>query len=113
MHEYSIIQALFDQIEHVASDRRAVSVRRVHVRIGHAAGVDVQLLRTAYDTFRVRTICDGAPLDIEEVPERWSCPGGLGDIPKGRPLTCRTCGQPARLLSGDEIILERLELEVP
>jgi hydrogenase nickel incorporation protein HypA/HybF len=113
MHEYSIVQAMFDQIEAQARERQALSVKRVCVRIGRSAGVDVPLLKTAYDTFRVHTICDAAPLDVDEVPERWTCPRGHGDIPPGRPLTCPTCGRPARMASGDEIVLERLELEVP
>jgi hydrogenase nickel incorporation protein HypA/HybF len=113
MHEYSIVQAMFDQIEAQARERHAVAVRRVVVRIGVAAGVDVPLLKTAYDTFRVRTICDSAPLDVEEIGERWTCPAGHGDIPSGHRLTCDVCARPARLAAGDEIVLERLELEVP
>jgi hydrogenase nickel incorporation protein HypA/HybF len=113
MHEYSIVQAMFDQIESQARERHAIAVKRVCVRIGRSAGVDVPLLKTAYDTFRVRTICEGAPLDVDEVPERWTCPDGHGDIAPGRRLTCETCGRPARMASGDEIVLERLELEVP
>ena len=113
MHEYSIVQAMFDQIETQARARHAIAVKHVYVRIGRSAGVDVPLLKTAYDTFRVRTICDAAPLDVDEVPERWTCPAGHGDIPAGRPLSCPACGRPARMASGDEIVLERLELEVP
>lgn len=113
MHEYSIVQAMFDQIERQAHQRHAIAVKRVSVRIGAAAGVDVSLLKTAFETFSVRTICDGAPLDIEEVPERWTCPAGHGDIPPGRRLTCEVCARPARLAAGDEIVLDRLELEVP
>jgi hydrogenase nickel incorporation protein HypA/HybF len=113
MHEYSIVQAMFDQIEHHARSRHAVAVTRVSVRIGAAAGVDTALLRTAYDTFRVRTICDRAPLEVAEVPARWVCPAGHGEIATGRPLRCDVCGQPAQMDGGDEIVLERLELEVP
>ena len=113
MHEYSIVQAMFDQIEATAHEKHAIAVKRVRVRIGTAAGVDVSLLRTAYDTFRVHTICDSAPLDIDEVPLRWACPAGHGDIAQGRPLTCAMCGRSARLAEGDELVLDRLELEVP
>jgi hydrogenase nickel incorporation protein HypA/HybF len=113
MHEYSIVQAMFDQIEAQARERRAIAVKRVCVRIGASAGVDVPLLKTAYDTFRVRTICEDAPLDVDEVPSRWACPAGHGDVAPGRRLTCESCGRPARMVSGDEIVLERLELEVP
>jgi hydrogenase nickel incorporation protein HypA/HybF len=113
MHEYSLVQAMFEQIEAAACDRQAVAVRRVTLQVGEAAGVDLSLLRTAYETFRERTICADAPLVIQEVPVEWVCPEGHGLIARGRPLSCDTCGQPARLASGDEIVLEQLELEVP
>jgi hydrogenase nickel incorporation protein HypA/HybF len=103
---------MFEQIEAKARERSALSVRRVRVRIGRAAGVDVDLLRTAFDTYKVRTLCEAAPLDIDEVPERWACPAGHGDITPGRRLTCETCGRPARMVAGDDIVLEQLELEV-
>jgi hydrogenase nickel incorporation protein HypA/HybF len=112
MHEYSIVQSLFDQIETISRARHAVAVKRVAVRIGSAAGLDVSLFRSAYDVYRVRTICDGATLDVEEVPVRWTCPEGHGDIPAGRVLTCAACGRPARLETGDEITLMALDLEV-
>ncbi len=113
MHEYSIVQALFDQIERTARSRGATAVHRVRVRIGEVAGVEVALLRTAYDVYRVRTICEHAPLDVESVAARWICPEGHAEIRRGEPLVCPTCGRPARLAAGDEIVLERVELEVP
>ncbi len=113
MHEYSIVQAMFDRIEQVAQERRATAVRRVAVRVGSAAGVDVTLFRGAFELFQERTICDAARLEIEEVPARWVCPDGHGALPDGRPLTCGACGRPARLEAGDEITLMRLDLEVP
>lgn len=113
MHEYSLVQALFDQIEATARANHAIAVHRVRVRIGQAAGVEATLLHTAYETFRTGTICADAPLDVEEVAVRWACPEGHGDITPGRPLTCAACGRPARLVAGDEIVLDRVELEVP
>lgn len=112
MHEYSVVQAMFDQIETTARAQHATAVRCVRVRIGTLAGVEVSLLRTAYDLFRLRTICADARLEIEEIAARWSCPDGHGDIAPGRALTCPACGLPARLAAGDEIVLEQLELEV-
>jgi hydrogenase nickel incorporation protein HypA/HybF len=113
MHEYSLVQAMFDQIGAAAVANGAIAVRRVRVRIGQLAGVEPALLQTAYDLFRVRTICADAPLEIAEVVPRWNCPAGHGDIPADRPLTCPSCGAAARLAAGDEIILDQLELEVP
>jgi hydrogenase nickel incorporation protein HypA/HybF len=112
MHEYSIVQSLFDQIGRIARERHASAVTRVAVRIGSAAGVDVTLLRSAYDLYRVRTMCEEAVLDVEEVPVRWVCPDGHGAVPPGAALTCPACRRPARLDAGDEITLMTLDLEV-
>ena len=82
MHEYSIVSALVERVEQVAAGHPGALVRRVHVQIGELAGVELTLLRTAYDTFRERTVCETAELAIE----------------------------PA---AGDELILARVEMEVP
>jgi hydrogenase nickel incorporation protein HypA/HybF len=83
MHEYSLVQAMFDQIGEVVQRQHALSVRRVRVRIGDAAGVEPTLFQTAYDVFRVRTVCAEAPLEITTIP------------------------------ASDELVLDQLELEVP
>jgi hydrogenase nickel incorporation protein HypA/HybF len=112
MHEYSIVQAMFDRIEQVARERGATAVRRVAVQVGNAAGLDVTLFRSAFELFQERTICDAARLEVEEVPARWVCPTGHGPVQAGRRLTCEVCGAPARLEAGDEITLMGLDLEV-
>jgi hydrogenase nickel incorporation protein HypA/HybF len=64
MHEYSLVQAMFDQIGDVMTAQHAHAVRRVRVRIGAQAGVEPELFQTAYDVFRLRTMCADAPLEI-------------------------------------------------
>ena len=83
MHEYSLVQAMFDQIDGIVAAERARLVRRVRVRIGTHAGVEPSLFRTAYDIFRVKTFCDDAPLQIVAVE------------------------------NSDELVLDQVELEVP
>jgi hydrogenase nickel incorporation protein HypA/HybF len=113
MHEYSIVQALMERIEAEAAARGAIAVDRVVVRIGELSGVDVGLLHTAYVTFRERTICERAPLEIAEAAAEWNCRTCGGPIARGAALRCTACGGPARLRQGDEILLERIEMEVP
>ncbi len=114
MHEYSIVQALLDRVRAETEPRGpACRVVRVHVRIGDASGVDPDLLAKAYDTFRERSLCAGAPLEIRRVPAEWSCPRCGAAIEKGAALRCRACSAPARLVQGDEIFLDRIEMEVP
>ena len=113
MHEYSIVQALVERVDAEARGRRATAVHRLAVRIGELSGVDVDLLTTAYATFRERTICERAELDLQLVPARWECPDCGGAIGRGDLLTCPSCAVPARLVQGDEIVLDRIEMEVP
>jgi hydrogenase nickel incorporation protein HypA/HybF len=113
MHEYSLVQALLEQVDRQARVHRATAVHRLHVSVGELAGVEVQLLETAYDTFRVRTVCAGAALEVHPVAARWACPGCGSEVRAGQALRCPECGVAARLQAGDEIVLDRIEMEVP
>ena len=91
----------------------ASRVHRLHVKIGELSGVELDLLKTAFDTFRERTICEGAELLIDTVAACWACPSCKRPVVRGAILRCDTCGRPARMVEGDEIILERIEMEAP
>ena len=113
MHEYSIVQALMERVSAEARARRATAVHRLSVRIGELSGVEVDLLTAAYQTFRDRTICEGAALEVQVVAARWECPSCGRAIGRGDLLSCPACALPARLAQGDEIMLDRIEMEVP
>ena len=113
MHEYSIVQSLYAAVAGHAQKRGASAVHSIRVRIGEASGVDPGLLKTAWETFRVRTPCEAAPIDIEVVPAEWVCSLCGAVLPRGGVLTCGPCGAPARLKRGDEILLDRIVMEVP
>jgi hydrogenase nickel incorporation protein HypA/HybF len=112
MHEYSLIQSLVERVETEAAARSASAIHRLSVRIGEMAGVDVDLFKTAYETFRERTICESAELDVEIVPVEWACQRCGMHIERGQPLRCPHCLLPAELVAGDEIILDQIEMEV-
>lgn len=112
MHEYALIQSLVERVETEARARDASAVHRLTVRIGELSGVDVELFRTAFLTFRDRTICERAELVVETVAVQWACERCGRPIEAGRPLQCAVCRRPARLVGGDEIILDRIEMEV-
>lgn len=112
MHELSIVQALIDQVRAEAQARNARAVHAVVVGLGELSGVDPELLKLAFETFRTGSVCAEASLAIRRVPARWECPRCGGSPRAGGPLSCEKCHLPARLTAGDEILLERLELEV-
>jgi hydrogenase nickel incorporation protein HypA/HybF len=113
MHEYSVGQALMDRIEAEASARGATAVHRVRLTIGEVSGIEPELLASAFSILRERTICQQAVLDIERVPAQWACSACMTPIPAGGVLRCPACGEAARLVGGDEIVLAQLEMEVP
>ena len=112
MHEYSIVGELISRVEAEARAHGAASVHRIQVRIGELAGVEIELLESAYAVFREKTICSNARLEIDPIPARWACPQCRRSISRGEVLRCTHCQVPARLESGDEIILDRIEMEV-
>lgn len=113
MHEYSIVQSLLDRVEEVAQTRGATSVHKLQVRIGELSGVEVPLLESAFDLFRKGSLCQDAELEVQSVTACWACPRCGKAVPRGQFLRCPDCGLPARLQAGDEIILDRIEMEVP
>lgn len=113
MHEYSIVRSLLDRIEGEARRHGALAVASVRVRVGTESGVEADLLRSAYELAREGTVCRTAELALEIEAARWECAICGGEVPGGGPLRCSACATPARLVAGDAIVLERLELEVP
>lgn len=111
MHEYSIVQALLEKVDREARAHDAVFVKRLSVRIGELSGVEIDLLKTAFDLFRGETVCSGADLEIVPVPVLWSCPTCGFTAKTGDVLRCVPCGVPLQLSGGDEIILDQIEME--
>jgi len=111
MHEYSIVSSLLARVEREAAAHPGAIVRKLHVRIGERAGVELGLLRTAFETCRAHSVCERCDLAIEAIPVRWHCP--KCDAAIAPPQRCDRCHSPARLAAGDEIMLDRIELEVP
>jgi hydrogenase nickel incorporation protein HypA/HybF len=111
MHEYSIVQALLERVESEARSHDAYQVHRIRVRIGEMAGVECDLLASAFEWARESTVCRTAELEIVPAAAVWECRDCGSPIRTGSILRCVTCQGPARLSSGDEILLEQIEME--
>lgn len=113
MHELSICQGLIEQLARVAREQHAGRLISVTVRIGPLSGVEPELLRSAYPQASAGTIAAGATLIIERSALRVRCRGcgaeSEAQIPQ---LLCASCGdRDVQLLSGEELLLERVEFE--
>ena len=113
MHEYSLVQDLIAQVTGQARARGASRVVRITVGVGELAGVDPDLFATAFDTFRSAGHLGEAKLALRRIPASWVCSRCGRTLERGAVLRCPECAAPGRLAAGDELLLERIELEVP
>ncbi len=112
MHEYSLVSAMADRVLSEARARNAVAVHKLAVRIGSLSGVEPELFASAFTLVRQGLLAD-AVLDIRRAEAEWACPSCGAAIASGGVLRCGACAVPAKLVTGDEILLEQIEMEVP
>ena len=112
MHELSICQALIEQVETLAREQGGRWVDVIEISIGPLSGVEPRLLRQAFPVAAAGSVAEAARLEIESLPVRVHCDacGSDSDASVNR-LVCRQCGNwQTRLLSGDELLLTRVEI---
>ncbi len=112
MHELSVCLALLNQVEEIAGEHAGASVSRIVIRLGPLSGVDPQLLRHAYPLAAAGTVAEHAELTIDpaDIVVRCSQCGAESAAAANR-LLCAACGDfRTRVISGDELILQSVEL---
>ena len=113
MHELSVCMSLLEQVTAIASERSAASVVKIELDIGPLSGVEAELLRNAYPIAAAGTIAETADLIIHEadiVVRCSDCGAETAAVPNR--LVCGACGEfRTQVISGDEMILKRLEIE--
>lgn len=114
MHELSICLSLLDQIKAIATEHGAHGVARIRLRIGPLSGVEPQLLANAYPLAAAGTIAEHARLEIDSAPIRVRCRACAAETEASpNRLLCGQCGSyQTELVSGDEMLLASLELDI-
>lgn len=113
MHEYSIVQALLEQVESLAVEHRAQKVTKVFVKIGVMSGVEPHLLEIAFETFKEKSICDGAEFVMTIQPLTVVCREchARSEL-EARHYRCPVCGSSdVEVVDGEEMFLMSLEME--
>lgn len=113
MHELSVCRALIEQVAEVARAHRAARVVSVTVRIGPLAGVEPQLLSSAYPLASAGTLAADSQLVLEHSELMIACLecGAHSSVEPSR-LLCRACGAwRVQVLSGEDFLLASVELE--
>lgn len=113
MHELSVAQSLIDQACEAAAREGSARVLRLSLKVGVLSGIVKEALLFSFELAAEGTACQGAALDIEEVPlsvfcPRCEAPRTLADCCH---FICPTCGTPApRILAGRELDLVSIEI---
>jgi len=114
VHEFAVCQSLLTQVETLAQAHGARQVSRILLRIGPLSGIELPLLAQAFTVAQVGTVAANAMLEAESAPIRVHCRscGADSDAAPNR-LLCAACGDwRTDLISGDELLLASVELEL-
>jgi hydrogenase nickel incorporation protein HypA/HybF len=112
MHEYSIVQSLLDLCEENAQKNSAQKVTKVVVKIGVMSGVEPELLKTAFDTFKEKTLCQNAEFIVNIQPIVIRCNSCQNEaVLKEIEYCCPKCQSgDVAVIDGEEMYLMQLEL---
>ncbi len=113
MHEFSIVQSLMGLIEENAQQNNAKSVSKVVVKIGKMSGIEPHLLKIAFDTFKEKTICENAQLEMIIQDIIALCEDCQKEfVVEDNSFVCPYCGGfNLKILDGKDMYLMSLELE--
>ncbi len=115
MHELSVCIALIEQVEAIAREHGASTVSSLTVEIGPLSGVEPELLRNAWPLAAAGSVAEYAELLLETPAIVVKCSEcGRESEARANRLLCGACGDyRTNVVSGDEMILKRLELAYP
>ena len=113
MHEYSIVQSLLDSCEDHARENNATGVVRVVVKIGVMSGVEPELLKTAFDTFKEKTKCENAEFIVNMQSVVIKCNSCKKESTLSKlEYCCPVCESvDLDILDGEDMYLMQLELD--
>lgn len=115
MHELALCQSLLAQLERLMEEHHATGVKRAVLRIGPLSGVEPRQLEEAFAILVPHSPARGAVLTIEPQPVRVLCLScHIEAETDPQHLACPNChATRTRLLSGDEMLLASVELDLP
>ncbi len=114
MHEFSVVQSLMGLIEENVRKNNAKSVSKVVVKIGKLSGIEPHLLKIAFDTFKEKTVCENAELEMiiqDVVAKCEDCKNEF--IVEDNRFVCPICKSfNLNIIDGEDMYLMSLELDI-
>jgi len=113
MHEISIAESILDIVQAKAREQNASSVQVIKLRLGEFTTIVPEALEFAFEVARQGTLAENARLEIEIVPIVLHCVvcDATTKAEPGLRLICTLCGFPLKIIAGEEIQIEYIEVE--
>ncbi|MBW1634921.1 MAG: hydrogenase maturation nickel metallochaperone HypA [Deltaproteobacteria bacterium] len=115
MHEISLVQGLFHQLEKLARENNGDKIISVTMEIGPLSGIVIDSFRFGFDVLSAdNDLIRGAELIIEVPPATYTCVqcGHKETTSDSRPDKCIKCGDLFLIpTGGEDLILNRIEME--
>ena len=113
MHEISIAESIVQIAEAKAREQNARSIQVIKLRLGEFTAIATEALEFAFEVARLGTLAEHARLEIEVVPMVVHCVvcEASTQPEKGVCLICAECGFPLKIVSGEELQIEYIEVD--
>ena len=114
MHEFSVVSSLIESCEEIAQHNQAEKILAIHLDIGERSGVNVALLKSAFEEFKLGSLCEQAKLLIQESKVELTCDScHQSNLANEQDYThCPSCGsEQVKITKGNEMLLLRLEMK--
>ncbi len=126
MHELSVMQQVTDSIMALARERRATSVRSVHLQVGELTFLEFDQLEFGWEIYtrNVGKPLLGTELTLERLEARGTCdacgysgPLKVVDFPDSHITTpvldCPECGKVITVTEGKDLLIRDIIMDVP
>ena len=113
MHEISIAESIIEIAEAKAREANSRSIQVIALRLGEFTTIVPEALEFAFEVARQRTMAENARLQIEVVPMVVQCVVCDAQTPQVTRvcLICLHCGFPLKIVAGEELQIEYVEVE--
>lgn len=112
MHEMSLASGIAMAIEESLEGREVKRVRSVNIEVGALAMVNVEQLSYCF-SIAAKGVISGAELRVERKEARYRCTSCNREYSSDKLLSsCDHCGSCLELLSGDQLLIKKVDAEV-
>ncbi len=113
MHEFSLAQAILDEVDRVRREHGGGRVKAFRIEAGELAGVETALLTGAIEMLLAGSSDEGAILELEAVPVEAHCQECGAEFRVQRfQFLCPHCGGGSlEVLRGEGLVLRDVTLE--